>query len=35
MVQSGKVLIVAQLARQYGFTDIDGTQPEPLTDEMI
>jgi NAD(P)-dependent dehydrogenase (short-subunit alcohol dehydrogenase family) len=29
--KSGKVLIVAALAREYGFTDIDGKQPRPLT----
>ena len=30
MEKSGQVLIVA-LAQEYGFTDIDGTQPRPLT----
>jgi NAD(P)-dependent dehydrogenase (short-subunit alcohol dehydrogenase family) len=28
---SGKVLIAAALAREYGFTDIDGKTPRPLT----
>jgi NAD(P)-dependent dehydrogenase (short-subunit alcohol dehydrogenase family) len=26
--RSGEVLVVAELAREYGFTDVDGTQPE-------
>ena len=28
---SGQVLVAAALAREYGFTDIDGAQPRPLT----
>jgi NAD(P)-dependent dehydrogenase (short-subunit alcohol dehydrogenase family) len=28
---TGKVLVAAALAREYGFTDIDGTTPRPLT----
>ena len=28
---SGKVLVVASLAQEYGFTDIDGKSPRPLT----
>jgi dehydrogenase/reductase SDR family protein 1 len=28
---SGQVLVAADLARAYGFTDIDGTSPRPLT----
>jgi NAD(P)-dependent dehydrogenase (short-subunit alcohol dehydrogenase family) len=28
---SGKVLVAASLAREYGFTDIDGSTPRPLT----
>ena len=28
---SGQVLVAAALARAYGFTDIDGSQPKPLT----
>jgi NAD(P)-dependent dehydrogenase (short-subunit alcohol dehydrogenase family) len=28
---TGQVLVAAALARQYGFTDIDGRQPRPLT----
>jgi NAD(P)-dependent dehydrogenase (short-subunit alcohol dehydrogenase family) len=35
MDKSGRVLIAAELAQQYGFTDIDGTQPTPLTVEGI
>lgn len=31
MEKSGQVLIAAALAQEYGFTDIDGTQPRPLT----
>jgi NAD(P)-dependent dehydrogenase (short-subunit alcohol dehydrogenase family) len=30
MKRSGQALTVGELARQYGFTDIDGTQPEPF-----
>lgn len=29
--KSGQVLVAAALAQEYGFTDIDGKQPEPLT----
>jgi len=28
---TGQVLVVAELARQYGFDDVDGRVPEPLT----
>ncbi len=28
---SGQVVVAAALAREYGFTDIDGAQPRPLT----
>jgi dehydrogenase/reductase SDR family protein 1 len=28
---TGKVLVAAQLAREYGFADIDGKSPRPLT----
>lgn len=31
MEKSGKVHVAAALAREYGFTDIDGKQPVPLT----
>jgi dehydrogenase/reductase SDR family protein 1 len=31
MAKSGQVLVAAALAEEYGFTDIDGTQPRPLT----
>jgi NAD(P)-dependent dehydrogenase (short-subunit alcohol dehydrogenase family) len=30
MERSGQVLEVATLAREYGFTDVDGTQPSPF-----
>jgi NAD(P)-dependent dehydrogenase (short-subunit alcohol dehydrogenase family) len=29
--RSGSVLVAAELAREYGFTDLDGRQPRPLT----
>jgi len=28
---SGSVVVAAALAAEYGFTDIDGRQPRPLT----
>jgi NAD(P)-dependent dehydrogenase (short-subunit alcohol dehydrogenase family) len=31
MGKSGEVLLAAQLALDYGFTDDDGSQPRPLT----
>ncbi|HEV3470736.1 MAG TPA: SDR family NAD(P)-dependent oxidoreductase [Pyrinomonadaceae bacterium] len=31
MHRSGQVLVAAALAREYGFTDVDGKQPRPLT----
>jgi NAD(P)-dependent dehydrogenase (short-subunit alcohol dehydrogenase family) len=31
MQKSGQVLVAAQLALEYGFTDIDGKQPRPVT----
>src|SRR5258707_5723661 len=31
MKYSGKVLVAANLAMEYGFTDIDGKAPRPLT----
>jgi hypothetical protein len=35
MRKTGQVLIAAELAREYGFTDVDGNTPRPLTrDEM-
>ena len=35
MQKSGKVLVAAALALEYGFTDIDGKQPRPLTLEEV
>jgi NAD(P)-dependent dehydrogenase (short-subunit alcohol dehydrogenase family) len=35
MQKSGQVLVSAQLALEYGFTDIDGKQPRPLTLEEV
>jgi hypothetical protein len=31
MRHTGKVLVPAALAQEYGFTDIDGKRPRPLT----
>ena len=31
MAKTGRVLVSAELALEYGFTDIDGKQPRPLT----
>jgi hypothetical protein len=31
MRHTGKVLVAAALAREYGFTDIDGKSPRPLS----
>ena len=33
--RTGKILLAADLAREYGFTDIDGKQPRPLTLDEI
>jgi dehydrogenase/reductase SDR family member 1 len=33
--KSGRVLVAAALAREYGFTDIDGQEPRPLTLEDV
>ncbi len=30
--KTGQILVAAELAREYGFTDVDGTQPEPYDD---
>jgi NAD(P)-dependent dehydrogenase (short-subunit alcohol dehydrogenase family) len=35
MSRSGRVLIAAQLALDYGFTDIDGRRPRPLTSSDV
>jgi dehydrogenase/reductase SDR family protein 1 len=32
--RNGKVLIVAELAKEYGFTDIDGRQPGTILEQM-
>ena len=29
--RTGQVVVAAQLARDYGFTDVDGKQPQPLS----
>jgi len=29
--RTGSVLVAAALAEEYGFTDVDGRQPRPLT----
>jgi dehydrogenase/reductase SDR family protein 1 len=31
MTKSGQILVAAAVAQEYGFTDIDGKQPRPLT----
>jgi hypothetical protein len=31
MEKTGSVVVAASLAREYGFTDIDGKTPKPLT----
>jgi hypothetical protein len=31
MAKSGQVLVAAQVALDYGFTDINGKQPRPVT----
>ena len=33
MKRTGQILVAAELAREYGFTDTDGTQPDPY-DEL-
>jgi NAD(P)-dependent dehydrogenase (short-subunit alcohol dehydrogenase family) len=33
MQKSGQVLVAAAIAEEYGFTDVDGKQPRPLTVE--
>jgi dehydrogenase/reductase SDR family member 1 len=35
MRKSGQVLVAAALAQEYGFTDIDGKQPRPLSLEEV
>ena len=35
MEKSGRVLVAAALAGEYGFTDVDGRQPRPLTLESF
>jgi|TARA_Y100000310_G_scaffold333447_1_gene411035 NAD(P)-dependent dehydrogenase (short-subunit alcohol dehydrogenase family) len=35
MDKSGQILVAAEMAREYGFTDVDGSQPRPLTVEEI
>jgi hypothetical protein len=29
------VVVAAELAREYGFTDVDGRRPSPLTLESV
>jgi NAD(P)-dependent dehydrogenase (short-subunit alcohol dehydrogenase family) len=35
MQKSGQVFVAAALAQEYGFTDVDGKQPRPLTLEEV
>jgi hypothetical protein len=30
LARTGNLLTVGELAREYAFTDVDGTQPEPF-----
>jgi hypothetical protein len=30
MTKTGQQFAVGDLAKEYGFTDVDGTQPEPF-----
>ena len=34
MERSGQVLIVNEIAKEYGFTDVDGSQPGHLVQQM-
>ena len=31
ILKSGQILVAARLAQEYGFTDIDGKRPRPIT----
>ena len=31
LAKTGQVLVTAQVALDYGFSDVDGRQPRPLT----
>ena len=35
LARSGSVAVAAELAREYGFTDVDGRVPEPLTIDSV
>jgi NAD(P)-dependent dehydrogenase (short-subunit alcohol dehydrogenase family) len=35
MARSGEVVVAAACAREYGFADVDGKQPEPLTLDQV
>jgi hypothetical protein len=35
MQKSGQVLVAAALAEEYGFTDIEGKRPRPLTLDQV
>ena len=35
MLKSGQILVAAAVAQEYGFTDIDGKQPRPLTVDEV
>jgi hypothetical protein len=35
MKKSGQVLVAASIAQEYGFADIDGKQPRPITLEAV
>jgi hypothetical protein len=33
--RSSQVLVAASLAEEYGFTDVDGSRPRPLTLQTV
>jgi hypothetical protein len=35
MERSGKVLVAAEIAAEFGVSDVDGRQPKPLTLENV
>jgi dehydrogenase/reductase SDR family protein 1 len=35
MEKTGRVIVAAELAKEYGFTDVDGKTPRPLTLEDV
>ncbi|MCA1631799.1 MAG: SDR family NAD(P)-dependent oxidoreductase, partial [Acidobacteria bacterium] len=35
MSKSGRVVVAAELAKEYGFADVDGKRPRPLTLDQV